>query len=558
MSPKVYSYLRFSDAKQASGDSINRQKNFAKKWADEHGYTLDGSLTMTDSGLSAFHQKHIKTGALGLFLEAVNAGKIPSGSVLIVESLDRLSRAAPLVAQAQLTQIVTAGITVVTASDEKTYSMESLTANPTDLIMSLLLSIRAHEESATKSGRVKKAVRSRCEDWVSGKRRARIVNGRDPGWVRWNGDNCELIPERAEGMRLVVKLFLDGQGFVRIAKALQDAQLVATGENSTNWIYTLIQRPDLIGVRVLKADGQEYRLEGYYPRLISDDDFARLQLEYARRKQTPRAPGGKSKYPGLFTGLSVGTCGVCGLKLISQNQTRRVHADGTPATYRRLLCPECVTKSSTTGSSTAGLIEKAIFEWCSDQFNLDALLETDGSKTGSITAARVKILAGIADKETKLQRLVDLMLADDVPLPGALIEKMRDLEKQIAGDKARAGLLAAELAVVAATPGTGTASAWRALRDGVVALDYDARMKARQLIADTFASIKVYFAGLDPAPGRLDIVLTSKTGVTRRLTVDRKSGELLGMARDGYHAEVVERIENSSASVGVVKISMLH
>lgn len=51
---------------------------------------------MRDAGLSAFHQKHIKNGALGVFLEAVNAGSIPVGSVLIVEGLDRLSHAEPI------------------------------------------------------------------------------------------------------------------------------------------------------------------------------------------------------------------------------------------------------------------------------------------------------------------------------------------------------------------------------------------------------------------------------------------------------------------------------
>lgn len=558
--PKVYSYLRFSDAKQASGDSINRQKQYAKKWADDHGYTLDDSLTMADEGLSAFHGKHLAIGALGIFLEAVNAGKVPAGSVLIVEALDRLSRAKPTAAQSQLTQIIDAGLTIVTGNDGKSYNTASLDKNPMDFVYSFLLAVRAHEESDTKSKRVKAAVRRQCEDWVSGRRRGRIVNGRDPGWIRWNGDTCELIPERAEAMRLVVKLFLDGNGFVRIAKALKDAQLVATGENSTGWIYALIQRPDLIGVRVLKADGEEFRLEGYYPRLISDDDFARLQLEYSRRSSkekqgSPRAAGGKSKFPGIFTGLPVGTCGVCGLKLISQNQTRRVHADGTPAIYRRLLCPECVTKSSTTGSSTAGMIENAILAYCSDQMHLDALAATDSSKTVDLTTARVKVLARIASNETKLKRLVDLMLADDVALPGALVEKMRDLEREIAADKARAELVAAEITVGASVPTASTANAWRDLRAAVVAMDYDARLKARQMIGETFAGIKVYFAGLDAnTPGRLDIVLTSKTGVERRLTVDRKTGALVGMARDGMHAEMIEE----TAGYAVAKVSILH
>jgi hypothetical protein len=50
-------------------------------------------LSLRDEGLSTYHQKHVTQGALGTFLRAVEDGRIPDGSVLIVEDLDRLSRA---------------------------------------------------------------------------------------------------------------------------------------------------------------------------------------------------------------------------------------------------------------------------------------------------------------------------------------------------------------------------------------------------------------------------------------------------------------------------------
>ena len=109
------------------------------------GLTLDESLSLRDEGLSAFHQRHIKQGALGVFLQGVDEGRIPAGSVLVVEGLDRLSRAEPIQAQAQLAQIINAGITVVTASDGREYNRERLKAQPTDLVYSLLVMIRAHE-----------------------------------------------------------------------------------------------------------------------------------------------------------------------------------------------------------------------------------------------------------------------------------------------------------------------------------------------------------------------------------------------------------------------------
>ena len=72
MKSLVYSYMRFSDPRQAEGHSRERQEAYAAKWAAEHGLQLDDKLTMLDEGLSAYHQRHVKTGALG----AVEAGRI--------------------------------------------------------------------------------------------------------------------------------------------------------------------------------------------------------------------------------------------------------------------------------------------------------------------------------------------------------------------------------------------------------------------------------------------------------------------------------------------------
>ena len=68
--PKVYSYLRFSDPKQAAGSSADRQTAYAQRWAADRGMVLDEALSLRDEGLSAYHQRHITQGALGAFLRA--------------------------------------------------------------------------------------------------------------------------------------------------------------------------------------------------------------------------------------------------------------------------------------------------------------------------------------------------------------------------------------------------------------------------------------------------------------------------------------------------------
>ena len=91
--PLAYNYIRFSTAEQRKGDSLRRQDDLAKAYAEEKGLSLDESLTMLDLGVSAFKGANAESGALAAFLEAIDNGHVPVGSYLLIESLDRLSRA---------------------------------------------------------------------------------------------------------------------------------------------------------------------------------------------------------------------------------------------------------------------------------------------------------------------------------------------------------------------------------------------------------------------------------------------------------------------------------
>ncbi len=93
MSNIAISYARFSSAPQGEGHSLTRQLENAQKYADQHGLVIDRKLR--DEGFSAWDGSNISKGTLGKFLKLVEAGKVPQGATLIVESFDRLSRATP-------------------------------------------------------------------------------------------------------------------------------------------------------------------------------------------------------------------------------------------------------------------------------------------------------------------------------------------------------------------------------------------------------------------------------------------------------------------------------
>lgn len=48
--PKVYSYLRFSDPKQAAGSSVDRQTEYARRWAAERGLELEAMYSLRTAG----------------------------------------------------------------------------------------------------------------------------------------------------------------------------------------------------------------------------------------------------------------------------------------------------------------------------------------------------------------------------------------------------------------------------------------------------------------------------------------------------------------------------
>ena len=491
---------------------------------------LDTTLTLRDDGLSAYHQRHVKAGALGVFLAAVDDGKIPPGSILIVEGLDRLSRAEPIQAQAQLAQIINAGITVVTASDGREYNREGLKAQPMDLVYSLLVMIRAHEESDTKSKRVKASIRKLCERWQDGSYRGVIRNGKDPAWVRWNGARFELVEDRAEAMREMIRLWQLGHGFGSMMLKLKKG-----GDDLTKFpvaaitLYRMLRNPMLIGTRVITVDGIEYHLEGYYPPLIELNTWNDIQVAVAGRHR----PKGKGIITSILTGQGIARCGYCGRAMMSQNLNNRPKKlDGTPHDgHRRINCSGGAVRCEASSSSSAAPIERALLTYCSDQINLDRLTQGDTDTTRQANAALAAVRRKIADTEKKLDKLTDAMLSDDEggEMPAVFVRKIRELEdclKVLRKEEAAAASTAAQLS--ARTP--TKAKAWKDLAAAALAMNDDARMQVRQLVADTFERIVIYNSGVTPGETRkspIDMVLIAKGGQPRLLSINRRTGEVI-------------------------------
>lgn len=296
--PKAYSYIRFSSAKQEEGDSLRRQEKLANDYAREHQLDLDTS-SYRDLGISAFKGKNAAEGKLKLFLDAVNEGLIVKGSFLLVESLDRLSRTEVQDALAQLLNIINQDITVVTLLDRHVYSRKTVRDDRgISLIISISHMARAHDESATKSARVKEA-------WNAKRERGDILTAMAPAWLRLNADRKGWlqVPEKVQVVRQIFDLASQGHGSPSIARRL-NAEGVATMARASDWSFgtvaAILKNEAVIGRYTSKKTDAE-PIDGYFPEIISPTTF-RLVQEGIRNR---RWIGGRNteNITNLFAGL---------------------------------------------------------------------------------------------------------------------------------------------------------------------------------------------------------------------------------------------------------------
>ena len=312
---KAYSYIRFSSVKQQKGDSVARQTRLSENYAAKHGLVLDTDLNLSDLGISAFDRSNLEKGALGQFLRLVEEGRIPRGSYLLVESLDRLSRDKVMDALTIFLSILKAGIIIVTLADEQVYSHEKSNENWASLIMSIVIMSRANEESVMKSMRLRSSWDAKRLN--VGKKR---LTARCPYWLKpADGDKgFELIPERVEVLKRIFQMSLDGVGNATIVKTLNLENVPRFSEKTDGWQTSYIQKilssPAVYGeLRLhLQRDGVMTPADvipDYYPPIMSKEEWS-LAASTRAGRQT-RGGVGKGKHlSNLFSGLL--RCGYCG------------------------------------------------------------------------------------------------------------------------------------------------------------------------------------------------------------------------------------------------------
>lgn len=307
---------------QLKGDSRRRQLKASQEYAEKHGLDLAEDAQLEDIGISAFKGANIKDGALGQFLKAVETGAVEQGSYLIVESLDRISRDKLMIAQSLFLSIIQSGINLVTLMDGRLYKANNVDLG--DLIMSLVIMSRAHEESAIKSQRISAAWQSKRAKAASGQ----PMTKQCPAWLRLSADRkvYEVIPERAEIVRQIFGDCAAGVGMYTIAARLNRAAIPAfVGKNG--WHQSYIAK--VLANRSVLGEFQPYRkddgkripdgepIAGYYPVIVTEDLFYRANLAKSQRLQSGKGRKGAG-FTNLFTNIA--ECAYCRANVVFENK----------------------------------------------------------------------------------------------------------------------------------------------------------------------------------------------------------------------------------------------
>lgn len=440
----AYSYIRFSTPEQAAGDSLRRQTALRDEMVKRHGWELDTTLTLLDPGIPSYRMQNMQEGsALRRFFDAVECGIVKPGSVLIIEALDRFSRADPMDSMPEILDLFKKDILIaVLRPSERVYAKHPDSMKNMATAIEILVALStANLESENKS-------KLSIANWAEKRARAagRKMSRVCPAWLEpvLDDDGAVIKFDAVEWKRdIVVRIFTmaaDGFGVPAIVRRLRDegVETITTGKRAAPWSVGYVNRI-LTSRSVLGEHQPRVMVKGravvvpgvpavpdYYPAAVSEELFARARAGMAERNQ--RRGRSTPRVSNLFTGLVCEAATGSPMCFYSYVQGRRF-CYLTPRSYYQ-------------GESRVGrLVPYDLFE----RKVLETLAAELGT-TGPTTAGKEAVTAELSKSRGSLDRLrvrIDackkrLIDADDdemaevtrMELAGLLLER-KDAEKRV-------------------------------------------------------------------------------------------------------------------------------
>lgn len=304
----AFSYARFSTDPQQWGDSLRRQSQLFHDWLKRNPDVIfDDTLSLIDRGVSAFNADNWDDAdtALSRFLALVGTPRVPVGSYLVVENLDRLSRQNPVRSLPRILELISKGIRVVQLFPfERVYSAEM---DPSELVSMLSEISRGYSESKSKSVRVTSAWAAKKAAAREGKPHGKAC----PAWLELRDGRYEFKPGAKETGRLIFEMCIRGLGTFAITQHL-NANAVPHFLPGRAWqrgyVCHILKQVSATGVyqprrgRALRIpDGDP--IPGYFPALVTEQEFHAAQDARKRREGKPGRKPVKADVATPFSGL---------------------------------------------------------------------------------------------------------------------------------------------------------------------------------------------------------------------------------------------------------------
>ena len=417
---KAYSYVRFSSGKQGDGDSIERQLATARRVCDDRGWLLED--LPAEQGVSAWKGKNLShSGILGQFINKVEIGEITTPCVLVIEKIDRFSRAEVDEVLPLFVRLLKTGVNVYSHIENQYYTKEALKENPLGQLLPMLLAFyAANQYSKALSDRVKAAKQSQIKKVIDGERI--YLSSSCPYYMDWDKDNKIYVPnDKQELVQRIAKEYIDGKQLQAIARQLNIEKVPSLRNGEAQWRSTTIKQ--LLSNKAIIGYFKGIKI---YPETISAENYIRIQGLLERNRI------GKGRNSSDFINILRGklVCSICGGKL-------GLHTKPHKRDYYR--CP----------ARSRGICDANRFIPVKDteRFILAILLETTPEEL--LTNDSIKIRQGIKDLEIQalgitkqIQRLVVLEGLDieEVRTQLNTLKEQRDnLNKQILIQSSKVG-----------------------------------------------------------------------------------------------------------------------
>ncbi|WP_264875132.1 recombinase family protein [Vibrio agarivorans] len=527
--PMIYSYRRVSTDKQVDGSGMEIQNDEQLLEHLSKKYSLPISPdSIDDIGVSSFRGKNLEEGELGVFVKAVASGHIVRGSILAMRNLDRLSRQGVDAGLHLYTTLRRAGIRIYSAHDSHLFGGDS-GQDDSDGVRATVIFKRAWHESDVKSKLTTRVAHHQITAFLNGDGRdetgaakAIKVAGSSVFWIDESDGYVRKHERLFPVVKEICKRISNGWGTNRVIEWLnanhEPPKRSPKNKDSSPWSHSTIQKlhknPALYGEKSFKLhlegredwDGNklsptEFLLPGYYPAVITKDEY--LALQQIRRQRSPKKNTSvENKHVSLLTGMQLTFCLDCA--------SPHPHPLGTLKTqkgYRRIYCINGSRKADPVckgWSTQAKWIEKPLLNLCKDKIWRAPEIDTE------------RYLSGVEKEEDLKRRIRKQVLVletlDDEDIPEVL-ERLKELKSMLNEQKAKNEQENSRLALSSSQPLESLEEEWGEVT--TQALDENnhcARQQVRDLIHQ---SVEYILVGRDKSTEVLTIYVSFVDGDER-------------------------------------------